>query len=191
MKRSGVDFSDLFLYNQTMKTFYLDMDGVVADFDKAAMDLVGYDRDPDTHKWNMDDWNTVRQQHRWFRDLPKTSWADELANHARRLRDEAGWQLLFLTAIPAGNDFPWAFYDKILWAGKHVPDIPVHFGPYSVDKQKHAKPGDVLVDDRLDNCEQWQSVGGTAFRLLYRRDPLGSVREIAKFVEDQIRNKTH
>jgi hypothetical protein len=48
------------------------------------------------------------------------------------------------------------------WAREHFPDIPVHFGPYSEDKQDHTLPGDILVDDRGSNCVEWESRGGIA-----------------------------
>jgi hypothetical protein len=72
---------------------------------------------------------------------------------------------MFLTAVPHYNDVHWAFWDKMLWAQERYPDIPVHFGPYSQDKQKHCQPGDILVDDRPDNCENWIRVGGVAVKV--------------------------
>jgi hypothetical protein len=38
--------------------------------------------------------------------------------------------------------------------------IPVLFGPYSFDKYKHCTPGDILIDDRTSNCEEWRAAGG-------------------------------
>ena len=66
------------------------------------------------------------------------------------------------------NDMPWAQYDKVLWVQDHFPDIAVHFGPYSHDKQHHCRPGDILVDDRLTNCIEWRAVGGTAYHVANR-----------------------
>ena len=43
--------------------------------------------------------------------------------------------------------------------------LPVHFGPYSEDKKKHCIAGDILVDDRPDNCQSWKEVGGVAVRV--------------------------
>ena len=58
---------------------------------------------------------------------------------------------------------PWAFYDKVIWAVKYFPDIPVMFGPHSTDKYKHCQKGDILVDDRLDNCQAWTQAGGISY----------------------------
>jgi hypothetical protein len=41
----------------------------------------------------------------------------------------------------------------------------MHFGPYSKDKQYHAQPGDILVDDRTSNCTEWNAVHGIAVKV--------------------------
>jgi hypothetical protein len=53
----------------------------------------------------------------------------------------------------------------MLWAQERYPDIPVHFGPYSEDKKKHCVAGDILVDDRPDNCQSWREASGVAVRV--------------------------
>jgi hypothetical protein len=148
-------------------TFYLDMDGVVADWAQGVSQMVGWTVNPDPMSRMSDsEWAQVLEHPRLFLNLPVKQSADQLVDLARAYRDHLGWELLFLTAIPHLNDVPWAFWDKMLWAQKHWPDIPVHFGPHSRDKQIHCTPGDILVDDRPDNCAQWTAVGGTAFHVI-------------------------
>jgi 5'(3')-deoxyribonucleotidase len=142
------------------KTFYIDMDGVVADFNGYAERLL---KKKDTgHKWEPGEWKKLKVNPRLYRDLEIMPLADELVSLARKFKYDLGWELLFLSAIPKGNDVHWAFWDKCIWVQKYFPDIPVHFGPYAVDKQLHCKPGDILVDDRNSNCEEWRSAGGIA-----------------------------
>jgi hypothetical protein len=144
----------------TNKTFYLDMDGVVADWAEGAAIIVGYHMTDPNAYYPPEDWEKVKQHQRMFLDLPLMPKAHQMVNLARRFRDELGYNLMFLTAVPHYNDIHWAFWDKCLWAQKHFSDIPVHFGPYSGDKQKHCIPGDILVDDRPDNCKHWRDAGG-------------------------------
>lgn len=163
-------------------TFYLDMDGVVADWDEAASQFLGRPTraaDPRTHYKNTpEEWSRIKTQARFYRDLPLMPRCMELVDLARRYRDGLGWQLLFLTAVPKDDDLPWAFYDKVLWGQEHFPDIPVHFGPHSWDKAKHCTAGDMLVDDRPDNCSQWIAAGGLAVQVL--DNDLGSaIRQVA------------
>ena len=145
--------------------FFLDMDGVVADWVENAARVIGrriYDSDV---YYTHDEWNLLRNDAHIFRNLPLMPRSDELVALARQYRDVLGWELVFLTAIPHNNDVPWTFHDKFLWAGERFPDIPVHFGPYSEDKQKHCSAGDILVDDRYSNCVQWVEAGGIAIKV--------------------------
>lgn len=165
------------------QTLHLDMDGVVADWVAGAAQIVGYRLTDPNQLYPDSDWQKVRNDQRIFRDLPLMPYANEIVDTARRFRDELGWELVFLTAIPHYNDVHWAFWDKMKWAEKHFPDIPVHFGPYSGDKRDHCTPGDVLVDDRADNCMQWQGAGGVAIRVL---DTGVAYRELLTLLENKL-----
>ena len=148
-----------------MSTFFLDMDGVVADWVENAARVIGrrlYDSDV---YYSHDEWNSLRADAHIFRNLPMMPRCEELVALARQYRDVLGWELNFLTAIPHNNDVPWTFYDKMLWVGERFPDIPVHFGPYSEDKHRHCTPGDILVDDRGSNCTEWRAAGGIAIKV--------------------------
>lgn len=141
-----------------MKFLYLDMDGVVADFDAYAHTVLGHKSDDG--RWHKDKWARLRDNPRMYRDLPETPEATRLVDFCRSFADRHGYDLLFLTAVPKNNDIHWAFYDKVIWAQTRYPDIPVMFGPYSHDKQVHCTPGDILIDDRTSNIEQWIAAGG-------------------------------
>jgi len=147
-----------------MRTLYLDMDGVVADFDAYANAVLSVRSENGV--WQSETWRKLREHQRIYRDLPKTTEADDLVKFCCDLCTSRNWRLIFLTAVPKGNDFFWAFQDKLDWVRKYYPDIPVHFGPYSVDKQLHCLPGDILVDDRLSNIQEWTAAGGNAIRHL-------------------------
>ena len=151
--------------NDTKRTLYLDMDGVVADWRANAVRVIGYDCFDPAQRYKDEDWALLRSDPHIFLNLPLMPRSDELVALARQYRDVLGWELLFLTAIPHNNDVPWTFHDKQVWASRHFPDIPVHFGPYSEDKQEHCGPNDILVDDRSDNCLQWRAAGGVAIRV--------------------------
>jgi hypothetical protein len=42
------------------------------------------------------------------------------------------------------------------------------FGPYSKDKKDHCVSGDILLDDRKSNIDEWNQAGGIG--ILYRND---------------------
>lgn len=148
-----------------MKTLYLDMDGVVADFNAYAKKVL-YKKVDSEERWAPGEWTKLRDNQRLYRDLEQTPEADQLVEFCRAFCLQKEYTLLFLTAIPKNNDVPWAFYDKVMWAQARYPDIPVMFGPYSNDKQHHYCAGDILIDDRTSNIEQWRAAGG--FGILHK-----------------------
>lgn len=147
-----------------MTTLYLDMDGVVADFDEYAHRTIG--APPSGGIYPNEIWEKLATNPRLYRDLKKTPHADELVDYCKLMCKNRGWEIKFLTAIPKGNDIPWAFYDKMTWALFFFPDIPVMFGPYSKDKHQHCTMGDILIDDRISNIDDWNSAGG--FGILHK-----------------------
>jgi 5'(3')-deoxyribonucleotidase len=150
-----------------MPTIYLDLDGVLADFGLAARTLLFKTQDElDINgRWPDKEWVSIRDQQHFYRNLPLMPRARELVTLARGFRDTLGWDLYILTAIPHKNDMPHVFHDKIDWVNDYFSDIRVHFGPYSEDKQHHCQPGDILVDDRVSNCEEWRARGGIAVKV--------------------------
>lgn len=161
-----------------MTTIYLDMDGVVADFNSYAKKKLNIDRIPHTH--SDENWNKLSSNLRLFRDLEKTPEADRLVKFCQLVCKEKNWTLLFLTAVPKDDDVPWAYYDKIIWAQKYYPDIPVMFGPKASDKWRHCQPGDILIDDRPSNCEEWKLAKGYA--ILHLGNLSETLRNLSKLL---------
>jgi len=143
-----------------MLTLYIDMDGVVADFDEYAHRALGFP--PSAGIYPDDKWRQLAKNPRLYRDLIPTSYAHELYQECVKFCLRNNYKWAFLTAVPKGNDVKFAFYDKVEWAQKHFPGVPVFFGPFSKDKHQHCKPGDILIDDRTSNVEEWRAVGGFA-----------------------------
>jgi hypothetical protein len=144
---------------------FLDMDGVLADFNGYAQEKLNLSNQArsQAHKdgrWNHDVWLQLKTIPNLYYQLPKTSIADQLVATARLFRDHFGWSLGILTAVPRANDCPDAFHDKILWIQQYYPDLRVYFGPYSRDKAGHCRSGDLLIDDREENCRDWSQQGG-------------------------------
>jgi 5'(3')-deoxyribonucleotidase len=143
-----------------MTTLYLDMDGVVADFDEYAFRTLGLP--PSEGVYAQEVWIKLAANPRIYRDLVKTPYADDLVAYCKEYTVLKGYDLKFLSAVPKGNDVPWSFYDKVKWAELNFPNIPVFFGPFSKDKWQRCEPGDILIDDRLSNVTEWMGRGGRA-----------------------------
>ena len=153
-----------------MPTIYIDMDGVVADFNTAARKILGARPEDEAKaaqagRWPAERWNRLKAVKNLYRVLPKMLRADMMLLKALQFKDQLGWDVRMLTAIPKNNDVPDCIQDKVEWMQEYFPGIRVDFGPYSQDKQRHCRPGDILVDDRTDNCEQWRAAGGYAVKV--------------------------
>lgn len=140
---------------------YLDMDDVVADFKGYAMKVLKKTVDNGI-RFPEHEWNRLKDNPRIYRDLTVKEGAHDLVRRCQEWCLKTNNGLAFLTALPRKNDIPFAPYDKVLWARKHFRGIPVLLGPYSQDKWQHCKPGDILIDDRKSNCEDWEKAGGLA-----------------------------
>ena len=66
-----------------------------------------------------------------------------------------------LTAVPILTAFPTAASDKEERIQEHYPyGWKFKIGSHAKDKHKHAAPGDILIDDKALNIEQWIAAGG-------------------------------
>lgn len=152
------------------------MDGVVADFDEYAMRTLGIP--PSQGVYAEDVWKKLATNSRIYQDLIKTPYADQLFFECSKFAKQHNYELKFLTAVPKGNDVPWAFYDKVYWARHNFPTIPVMFGPYSKDKHRHCKLGDILIDDRSSNIEEWRAAGGIGILHKNYEDTLSQLKKL-------------
>jgi len=171
-----------------MPALYIDMDGVLADFPAWALS-----QDPTftdiTTPLTPDQQQLIASNPRVFRDLEEMPRARSLMNVALHFYTELQWDVSILTAVPREPHMPWAFQDKMDWMRARWPLYPVRFGPYAEDKQRHCTPGDILIDDKLSNCEQWQAQGGWAIH--YQAGDAGGDCEaqLAQRLEQLIRDR--
>jgi hypothetical protein len=140
---------------------YLDMDDVVADWHTAAQEFLRMRWHKENERIPQEDWDKIKMNSHFYRELPLKENAHDLVQFCRdAVSNGLANELRFLSALPRNNDMTWAVWDKVLWAQEHFEGIPVFLGPYSYDKWKHCKPGDILIDDRTSNCEEWINAGG-------------------------------
>lgn len=165
-----------------MKTIYLDMDGVVADFDAIVVPIIGY-RNPG-QRYPDSDWAKLKHYSRLYQSLPVCNGAQDFVLAVSELAKHHKYNLRFLTAVPQDNDFPYAFQDKISWVNRHFGNIPVFFGPYSTDKKYHARSGDILIDDRDSNIEEWNSLCHDAIAIHHRGDLTETYKRLKELLHE-------
>ncbi len=130
---------------------FVDMDGVVADFDLHYERHFGerLDRWPGPDKT---DWGKVATVPDFFRTIPKMADADELLDGIRPR------PFKMLTGIPKSIDR--VDNDKVWWLGEYVSPKPEVICCPAKEKCLHGKPGDVLIDDYLKYADMWIAMGG-------------------------------
>jgi hypothetical protein len=136
-------------------TLYLDLDGVLANFDKAAGALMGTDN---IYKyefiWGANKfWEKLNVDEEFFASLEVMPDAWDLLGAVGHLAPT------ILTALPRDNP---ELIDKQKreWVSDNL-------GGYEVitcqtkDKPNYCEPGDILIDDRAINRDAWVAKGGT------------------------------
>lgn len=136
-----------------MTRLYLDLDGVMADFDAHFPSVFGLD-----HRGMADDamWATINAHPSYFRDMPPCPGALEFFAEVQHLAP------IVLTACPRTN-YANAATQKRAWVREHlgadITVLPV-MGGRNKPLFMHA-PGDILIDDFERNTDAWKAHGGT------------------------------
>lgn len=136
------------------QTIYLDLDGVMADFDLAFPFIFGLD-----HRSLADDdmWARINSHPSFFRDLPPMPGAIAFFRSIEHLDP------IILTACPKSN-YAHVAGQKREWVREHLSAtctvLPVMGGRHKALFMH--REGDVLIDDMPKNCDAWSVAGGTA-----------------------------
>ena len=133
-------------------TIFLDVDGVVADFDGHYQRHFGVRPTRWPEPDNVD-WRLVNSVPDFYRTIPLMPRARELF---QRVVD-CGEGCAFLTGIPVSIDA--ASNQKKEWIAEHFPNVEC-ICCRARDKWEHGRPGDTLIDDYVKYKSAWTSMGG-------------------------------
>ena len=147
-------------------TIFLDLDGVLADFDEGFRRLSGVT--PTEFKETRSDgamWKLINATKRdtFFRGLPLFDLGRKFFESVRDFANYQGWGLEILTACPKSNYTSVALQKKA-WVAEHLcPELRVLCVPGGRNKFLFLnKKGDILIDDHLRNLVPWKEEGGEA-----------------------------
>lgn len=128
---------------------FVDMDGVLADFDRHYHDVFGHV--PDKLADDVD-WDAVRRHDGFFAAIPPMPDFERLWHYLEPLNP------IVLTGVP--RLVPEAPDNKRSWVVRHIGDqVPV-ICCRSREKSLHAAPGDLLIDDWEKYKDIWVGMGG-------------------------------
>lgn len=172
------DFS--LVYNQE-KHIYCDLDGVLADFEKKAEEVLGHR----VSNLNLggQQWQKILSYHKFFRSLDWMSGAEQLWKKITEYLPRK--QISILTGIPKSSKKDCS-KDKKAWCNEKLgKDIQV-ITCFTSQKYQHSQRGAVLIDDNYKTKKQWEMYGGkfvfhfTIPRTLYELDMIFNNREFQK-----------
>lgn len=157
-----------------MKQLFLDLDGVFADFNKGVKSITG--KDPDNiPSWRL--WSSINKKDDFWISL-------EPFDHASSFIESLKiYNPIILTGLPASKKEE-VSDQKTRWVEKHLGDYLV-ITCASKDKHLFMKNhGDVLLDDNLKNCINWEENYGKAILFDY---PKRTIHEILSEIENQMK----
>src|SRR5688500_5122129 len=135
-----------------MSHLFLDLDGVLADFDAGAhMVLAMSPKAFEAKHGRREFWRRLAKAKDFYATLPLMPDAMKLFEAVKHLEPT------ILTGLPLGN---WAAPQKVRWAAEHSPGTQI-ITTTARDKSRHMTGMDVLVDDRADHRDKWENAGGT------------------------------
>jgi 5'(3')-deoxyribonucleotidase len=148
---------------------FLDADGVLADFDRGARQLLSASPKEYIAKHGRGTfWKRLAKAPNFFGTLEEMPDARLLFDAVRHMKPT------ILTGLPVGD---WPAPQKVGWAAEHFPGVPI-ITCLARDKHKHMHPGDVLVDDREKHRAAYEAHGVV---FIHHRNAEDSLRRLAKF----------
>jgi len=143
-----------FITENTDTIIYLDMDGVLTDFEKAFIGIDG--RTPKEIEKHGDDafWDHVRQGGlEFWSKMPWMEGGKELWHYIKRSNVRAE-----ILSAPA-RSIPESPKGKEIWIKHEMGHVKLNL-KRAREKHEFATPNAILIDDNKDNIEKWKSVGG-------------------------------
>jgi hypothetical protein len=135
---------------------YLDMDGVIADFDRQYKELYRMSpREADDKKefYKLFDHFISTEQ---FAKLPMMQDAKILLQYL----DSTGVPVEILSSTSSEKRHDAIAPQKSNWLREHGIHYPINLVPGKRLKRTYAKPDHLLIDDTAQNIDQWRTDGG-------------------------------
>lgn len=146
------------LENNLSRIIYVDLDGVLVDFDGGfekisnGVNKFNYIKKNGVEKF----WQLINSYGEdWWSDL---NWTSDGTKLWTSISDK---NVKILTSGSTRNTKTMAINGKKKWVSNHLGSIETIVVNNSREKQNYARVGDILIDDLLSNINEWNSKGGT------------------------------
>ena len=141
-----------------IKTIYLDMDGVLCDFEKKFIDLYGFISlaKRDRKEWSKDWEDFILNQHA-FEKLDWFVGGQELLAYIRK---HPNVHVEILSSSGGEKFHGEVTAQKIKWLRKHGINYKANIVPGRRHKKDWANPQSIIIDDTPDVITAWNKAGG-------------------------------
>lgn len=153
---------------------FIDSDGVIADFDSRAVELLGGRQIADVPKGAL--WATIERSGNFFESLALMPGAERLVQYISDNFED--YSVLTATGYTPKD----AAAQKRRWYARHFPNLMVHVVDKSPDKAAmFAGPRAILIDDRAKSIDPWVAAGGIG---IFHTSVEDTIRQLAQYVTD-------
>ncbi len=155
-----------------MKKCFVDLDGVLTDFEKKLAETLGkkldreWDFGNDPKVWaKIDDageefWVTME----WMPD------GHELWDYIKDFKP---------TVLTSPSRHPTSKSGKKIWLKENLPGVPAIIDS---KKEEYAKDGYILIDDREKNIKKWEEAGGIG---VLHKDTKSTIKKLKKIMDEK------
>lgn len=151
---------------------FIDMDGVLADFDAGYQKLTGIRPDKKVDNVDNVDWNLVKRTPGFYQNLPPMQDFHIFWKYFSDLNP------IILTGVPKSVEE--AESNKRSWITKHIGISQPMIACRSSEKSLHIRnPGDTLIDDWEKFKHVWEKRGG---RWITHISAINSIREFQRVI---------
>lgn len=160
-------------------TLYLDMDGVLCNFEKAFRVY-----NP-TYEWDRKVFHHAILEGKIFQTLEWMPNGEAFINDIREIEKDYGVHIEMLTSCGTSDKIinPEVASQKTKWLADHGITWKPNFVSNKVEKSKYATPTSILVDDHNGCTAPFIERGGVAFRHL-DSDYTGTIQKLRWFLDE-------
>lgn len=165
--------------NKNINTVYLDMDGVIVDFDKKAKEVISKYSKPKDKSESKKLWNSISRFQKeggefWYEAPPMKDYK-KLVDYLYK-NPNITVKVLSATGNPNFN----AEEQKKKWLDKYLGNYNIEpiFVRLSNEKAKYASEDALLIDDRIKSTEPFKEAGGNVILHKSVDDTIKKLKEI-------------